>query len=260
MTTRRAIGMALGARTDWGSDDPHAAGTDIPGVAHMARDSSCTSKKALGRDNIYIYIYIYYNRGKSTSEVAFSRPVRYEKSGRLDPCSMNPSYAARNTLLKKLGFPSYPDYLDSLLWATIRDAVLDRDERRCRLCQGEARAVHHIDYEEATLLGDCIDTLVSICHACHERIEFTRRGVKRTLVQAAAAYLTLTLRSREKPLLCRKRNKYNKRRVIRCVGCGNPAKKNSTMCRPCLKTALTGKAAAAFLKREKWFHKHLRPS
>src|SRR4051812_23314103 len=102
-----------------------------------------------------------------------------------------PTYALRNALLKKLGYSSYREYLNGVLWAEIRDVVLDRDGSACVLCGALARVIHHIDYQESTLLGDSLEALVSLCHACHDRIELTRAGKKRTLVQAQLTYRAL---------------------------------------------------------------------
>ena len=169
---------------------------------------------------------------------------------------MSPTYTLRNELLPKLGFPSYKDYLNSCLWAEIRDAILDRDNHLCRLCQAAARIVHHIDYSEATLRGDSLDELVSLCHGCHEKVEFTEDGDKRTLLGAMVAYRKIC----KKPVqvaddrkictkckknsapknrkVCAKCVRKSKGRLCRCSHCGkNWSKKNSNLCRPCTRSA-----------------------
>lgn len=135
-----------------------------------------------------------------------------------------PTYAARNVLLITLRFSSYDDYLASGLWARIRAAVLTRDNNQCRLCSKENCVVHRLNYDEATLLGESLDSLVSLCRECHTKVEFTKKGKKRMLVDVMATYQML----------------YNKRipkkDKNKCVLCkNNKARKNSTMCRPCSK-------------------------
>lgn len=105
-----------------------------------------------------------------------------------------PTYTQRNVLLTKLGFSSYAEYLSSVLWAEIREAVLDRDNRICKLCNGTAKAVHHTNYDEATLLGDSLGGLVSICMGCHKKVELNYRNEKRTLVESQQAFNKLLSR------------------------------------------------------------------
>lgn len=109
------------------------------------------------------------------------------------------TYAKRDELLLRLGFASYADYLTSVLWAEIREAVLDRDNRQCRICDRKARAVHHIDYSEATMIGDSLESLVSVCHNCHKKIEFNEEGKKHTLFQARKMYHRLCNKTFSKP-------------------------------------------------------------
>ena len=138
---------------------------------------------------------------------------------------MKPTYALRNALLRQLGFSSYNRYLGSELWAEIRTVVLERDDRRCILCSKEAVVVHHLDYSESTLRGESFDGMVSMCHDCHRKIEFTKRGVKRTLVGAVVFYNARIAR------MYRKNAKRKK-----CAQCKvNKPKMNSTMCRPCIR-------------------------
>lgn len=111
------------------------------------------------------------------------------RSGRC--CVSFPTYTLRNRLLCSLGYSSYDDYLESELWAEIKDAVLDRDRWRCRVCDAQATAVHHTDYNRETLLGDSFDGLVSICHGCHAKIELDRNGNKRPLFKAMMVYFRL---------------------------------------------------------------------
>jgi hypothetical protein len=66
----------------------------------------------------------------------------------------------------------YNDYLNSPFWYVIRYTVLYRDSHTCRLCGENAEVVHHHDYSRGTLYGMNLDALVSLCHSCHEQIEF----------------------------------------------------------------------------------------
>lgn len=74
----------------------------------------------------------------------------------------------RTDALSRLGFASYPDYLKSGLWESIRERVLGRDDHKCERCGGEATQVHHAAYDIATLRGECLDRLYSVCREHHK--------------------------------------------------------------------------------------------
>ena len=65
---------------------------------------------------------------------------------------------------------AYHDYMRSDVWRRLRREALDRDGRRCRLCNAnEALQVHHRYYPE--VLGtETVDALTTLCGACHEAV------------------------------------------------------------------------------------------
>lgn len=67
----------------------------------------------------------------------------------------------------------YYIYLESELWKTIRRRVLEHDKFVCQICRCKATVVHHKSYEHVVLAGLRDEELVSLCHDCHHRIEFT---------------------------------------------------------------------------------------
>lgn len=81
-------------------------------------------------------------------------------------------YDVRAANLLAIGFSSYGDYLQSELWALIRQRILDRDQALCIGCDKKATAVHHLTYGKLVLSGHQDDQLVSICGGCHRAIEF----------------------------------------------------------------------------------------
>lgn len=102
------------------------------------------------------------------------------------------SYAARDLLLNALGYPDYAAYLRSPRWAAVRRAFYARPgSRKCRLCPAPAAVVHHLAYGRPVLLGRDLRPLVPLCERCHERVEFTPAGRKRSLREARAAYALL---------------------------------------------------------------------
>lgn len=91
------------------------------------------------------------------------------------------AYLDRNQLLLTLGFSSYPEYLRSSLWRSIR---LKRLKKRCSLCPNPAAQLHHLSYSKEVLLGLDGSKLVSLCRVCHNLIEFDHEGRKRALAEA----------------------------------------------------------------------------
>ena len=110
-----------------------------------------------------------------------------QRAGRENRPSID--YAARDANLRVLGFPSYQAYLDSELWAEIREKVLERDGERCRLCGKQAGQVHHTSYAREVLTGQDLHRLAAICGGCHLYIEFDREtGAKRPAAEVAERY------------------------------------------------------------------------
>lgn len=98
-------------------------------------------------------------------------------------------YGERESILREMGFPSYAAYLASDLWASIRERVLARDGRRCRLCPREASQVHHTKYSRAVLLGRDLKWLAAICGGCHRFVEFDpKTGKKRRAREVGNAF------------------------------------------------------------------------
>lgn len=107
------------------------------------------------------------------------------------------TYEARNTLLKHMGYATYQVYLDSELWREIRKRVMARDKFKCKICDAPAEAVHHVKYDQATMMGATIKHLASICNECHEAVEF-KDGVKLSGGQARQRFLSPSFRQDQK--------------------------------------------------------------
>ena len=61
----------------------------------------------------------------------------------------------RNQILRAMGFASYEEYLESLLWDGIRKDVLARAKRECNVCRGpRANQVHRQSYDRRVLSGE----------------------------------------------------------------------------------------------------------
>lgn len=64
-------------------------------------------------------------------------------------------------------------YYQSEQWANTRARILRRDDDTCQACKAMAECVHHIVYDR---LGEENDLdLISLCHACHEKIHLEQR-------------------------------------------------------------------------------------
>jgi hypothetical protein len=86
------------------------------------------------------------------------------------------TYRERDKDLLDLGFPSYPDYLDSELWKIIRKVVFQRDNYQCQIdgCSKRGRIeAHHVTYSRATLLGVNPGGIVTLCRYHHRLVEYS---------------------------------------------------------------------------------------
>jgi hypothetical protein len=92
-------------------------------------------------------------------------------------------YEKRSFVLSHLGYTSYPEYLASDEWKAIRDAAL-ASHPHCRICEKPAKVVHHMDYDEGTLLGLWPERLAQLCRECHQTIEFRPNGEKSSVEKA----------------------------------------------------------------------------
>ena len=93
------------------------------------------------------------------------------------------SYGARNAILSRMGFKSYPAYLRSDLWKSIRGRYIVGNCLVCR--KKKATTLHHTEYSEETLRGGG-KSLIRLCRTCHMCLEFSGFGVKSTLEEANA--------------------------------------------------------------------------
>lgn len=108
------------------------------------------------------------------SIIGATRLIKYKKAAaRKKPARKRTSkgYRMRSVVLSQLGYTSYPEYLASEDWKKIRQKKLSRFPE-CLLCKRLASQVHHMDYDDRTLLGLEPKLLVTLCDACHENIEF----------------------------------------------------------------------------------------
>lgn len=92
------------------------------------------------------------------------------------------SYSHRNAILARMGFPDYGAYLESDLWRSIRQQVLDAAGGACCACHRKAVQVHHGSYTEVNLRGIALEHLFAVCCGCHRGIEF--RGKRKILDMA----------------------------------------------------------------------------
>ena len=128
------------------------------------------------------------------------------------------SYEQRDRDLLLMGFASYPEYLESDLWKSIRKRTILKAKRRCSGCAGPATQVHHRDYSASTLKGETENSLVAICRDCHSHIEF-KEECKCTLAEANGR-------------LDRLISKIAARAKSQCP-CGNATKNGQQKCRRC---------------------------
>lgn len=82
-------------------------------------------------------------------------------------------YKRRDESLAILRFESYQEYLQSELWASIRQRVLRLTKGNCRCCRIQrATQIHHRHYSISVMSGEDIKSLIPLCAACHRYAEF----------------------------------------------------------------------------------------
>ncbi len=72
-------------------------------------------------------------------------------------------------------------------WKVVRDAIMDRDGRRCAVCGGgENLHVHHIDLDPT---NDTPANLITLCGICHARVhtDLRREGGTERVAKVIAA-------------------------------------------------------------------------
>jgi hypothetical protein len=66
----------------------------------------------------------------------------------------------------------YQDYLESAEWAALRIRIMTRDKFTCVACGNKSSCVHHRSYDRATMAGQRLHKLVSLCNECHQHVHF----------------------------------------------------------------------------------------
>jgi hypothetical protein len=126
--------------------------------------------------------------------VKASKPSRKHTS---NGAPRDEAYGDRNTILRRMGFKSYAEYLRSDTYKQIRRRAFKEYGEFCEVCGEPAAGLHHSDYSKETLEGD-ISGLVPLCVECHEHVEISRNGKKRTLADANRLLESMLRRKHEK--------------------------------------------------------------
>jgi len=95
------------------------------------------------------------------------------------------AYKRRDEKLKKMGYGSYAEYLQSELWTKIRRKGFACKGGTCVCCSRSANLLHHRSYGIETLTGKNIGSLIPMCKDCHDYIEFDQYGNKRGFSKVA---------------------------------------------------------------------------
>ncbi len=128
-----------------------------------------------------------------------------------------------------MGYKTYKEYLLSPLWESIKDRVYKNRDYKCVLCSEEAQCVHHRGYGRAVLAGEELHQLVTLCNKCHQAVEFTKGGFKRSLVESQASFDAL-LKKKRKSLGAKVAEKMVGK-LGYCNKCGKKAIKQKLYCK-----------------------------
>lgn len=81
-------------------------------------------------------------------------------------------------LFRRSGRSRYEDYLRSSRWKSLRNEALDRDGRRCRLCNRAGRLqVHHRTYP-AVWGRETVEDLTTLCDDCHALVSKSEAQIR----------------------------------------------------------------------------------
>jgi len=64
---------------------------------------------------------------------------------------------------------NYKEYLQSDKWKKLRAEARKKAKKKCELCGGEPKNVHHVKYPKC-LENDCLDNLLVVCKKCHNKL------------------------------------------------------------------------------------------
>ena len=65
---------------------------------------------------------------------------------------------------------AYRAYLETETWKRLRREALERDGRRCRLCNAKGRLQVHHRYYPDVLGTETVDALTTLCGRCHDEV------------------------------------------------------------------------------------------
>jgi len=94
------------------------------------------------------------------------------------------NWEMQKKVLKEMGYNNYREYLAGVVWANIRERVLELHKHKCTICNRKATTIHHREYTEEVLRGSRIESLEPLCWDCHNRIEYDKHGNKNDLFYA----------------------------------------------------------------------------
>lgn len=83
----------------------------------------------------------------------------------------NREYIKRLGLIKKLGYSSYKEYLNSPHWAKTKNEVYKRHGKKCYICGSLNKIqIHHLIYTVKNIKRGSTSNLMPVCYICHESI------------------------------------------------------------------------------------------
>ena len=94
------------------------------------------------------------------------------------------TWSEQKQVLKEMGYNNYKEYVSGVVWANIRDRVLEEKKHRCIICTRRATVIHHKAYSKEILQGKDITPLEPLCWDCHNSIEYDEYGNKLSLSHA----------------------------------------------------------------------------
>lgn len=121
---------------------------------------------------------------KSAQRKRHGTPKSKRRRKRRKPRRPKPKYGQwSNASLKRAGFETYADYMESPAWREKRDALLREHRHECWCCSKKrAVSAHHLHYR--TIGAEREGDMVPVCSPCHRTIHLLAPRQKISIEQA----------------------------------------------------------------------------
>ena len=80
------------------------------------------------------------------------------------------------TFRERHRFGAGPEFYRTYYWKLVRDAVLASKGFKCCRCNGDAKLVHHLNYDHVGEDHLHLESMAAVCKSCHGLVEYARNA------------------------------------------------------------------------------------